>query len=121
VEVYARVPRLEFNSQGVHSLLYFAYTCIRDLFIGGGYLPCKNIYKVMVFYMSTCFTILESPILHVHFFQNLPTMNILDLIFYRTLFLKFSPVTSPRVQLHFYLQIIAIVFHDMQFLEKPSL
>jgi hypothetical protein len=30
-------------------------------------------------------------------FQNLPTMNILDPIFYRTLFLKFSPVNSPRV------------------------
>jgi hypothetical protein len=30
----------------------FAYTCVRDLFIGGGgYLPCKKEYKVMVFYM----------------------------------------------------------------------
>jgi hypothetical protein len=37
--------------RGVHSLLYFAYTCVRDLFIGGGYLPCKKDYKVMVFYM----------------------------------------------------------------------
>jgi hypothetical protein len=30
----------------------------------------------MVFYMYTCFTIL-----HVHFFQNSSTMNMLDLIF----------------------------------------
>ena len=38
-------------TQGDHSLLYFAYTCVRDLFVwGGGYLPCKQDYKVMVFY-----------------------------------------------------------------------
>jgi hypothetical protein len=24
------------QSQGVHSMLYFAYTCVQDLFIGGG-------------------------------------------------------------------------------------
>jgi hypothetical protein len=29
------------------------------------------------------------------FLQNLPTMNILDLIFYRTLFYDFCPVISP--------------------------
>ena len=29
--------------------------------------------------------------------QNLPTMNILDPIFYRTLFYDFHPVISPRV------------------------
>jgi hypothetical protein len=73
------------HTRGVHSLLYFAYTCVQDLFIGG-YLPCKKDYKVMVFYMLTCFTILKSPILHVHFLQNISTMNILDPIFYRTLF-----------------------------------
>jgi hypothetical protein len=39
------------HSRGDHFLLYFAYTCVRDLFIGGGYLPCKKDYKVMVFYM----------------------------------------------------------------------
>ena len=27
---------------GVHSLLYFAYTCVRNLFIGGDYLPRKK-------------------------------------------------------------------------------
>jgi hypothetical protein len=25
-----------FEARGVHSLLYFAYMCVRDLFIGGG-------------------------------------------------------------------------------------
>jgi hypothetical protein len=44
-DIHAQFPR------GVHSLLYFAYTCVRDLFMGGGYLPCKKAYKVMVFYM----------------------------------------------------------------------
>jgi hypothetical protein len=39
------------EARGVHSLLYFAYTCVRDLFIGGGYLPCRKDYKVMIFYM----------------------------------------------------------------------
>ena len=29
----------------------FAYTSVRDLFIWGGYLPCRKDYKVMVFYM----------------------------------------------------------------------
>ena len=38
------------HSRGVHSLLYFAYTCVRDLFIGGLFILQKN-YKVMVFYM----------------------------------------------------------------------
>jgi hypothetical protein len=43
---------LKLDPRGVHSLLYFAYTCVRDLFIGGGgYLPCKKKEKVMVFYM----------------------------------------------------------------------
>ncbi len=37
-----------------------------------------------------------SPILHVNFLQNLPTMNILDPIFYRMWFLNFLPVNPPR-------------------------
>ena len=41
------------------------------------------------------FHYLKSPILHVHFSQNLPIMNILDPMFYRTLFLDFSPVPLP--------------------------
>jgi hypothetical protein len=43
--------KLSSHPRGDHSLLYFAYTCIQDLFIGGGNLPCKKDYKVMVFYM----------------------------------------------------------------------
>jgi hypothetical protein len=38
-------------SRGVHSLLYFAYTCVRDLFIGGFIYLAKKYYNVMVFYM----------------------------------------------------------------------
>ena len=34
----------------MYSLLYFAYTCVRDVFIGGGGdFSCKKDYKVMVF------------------------------------------------------------------------
>ena len=36
---------------GVHSLLYFAYTCVWTYLLGRGYLPCKKAYKEMVFYM----------------------------------------------------------------------
>jgi hypothetical protein len=43
-------PAPESISQGDHSLLYFAYTCVRDPFIGG-LLTLQNNYKVMVFYM----------------------------------------------------------------------
>ena len=46
-------------ARGVHSLLYFAYTCVRDLFIGGLFYLAKKIIRygifqnkgVMVFYM----------------------------------------------------------------------
>jgi hypothetical protein len=67
----------------LHTLAFGTYI------LEGGYLPCKKDYKVMVFYMYTCFTILKSHILHVMFLQNLPTMNMLDPIFYRTLFYDF--------------------------------
>jgi hypothetical protein len=75
---------------------YILHTRAFGAYLLGGYLPCKKYYKVMVFYMYTCFTILKSPILHVIFLQNLPTMNILDPIFYRTLFYDFRQVISPR-------------------------
>ena len=57
----------------------------------------------MVFYMWTCFISFKSPILHVQFYQNLSTMNTLDPYFYRTLFLRFLPM-SPRSEylLHLY-------------------
>jgi hypothetical protein len=64
---------------------------------GDGILHVKSlkILYVMVFDMQTCFIILKSPILHVNVLQNLPTMNLLDPIFYRTLFYDFRPVISP--------------------------
>jgi hypothetical protein len=40
----------EAEPRGVHSLLYFAYTCVWDLFIGGLFTLQKD-YKVMVLYM----------------------------------------------------------------------
>ena len=51
----------------------------------------------MVFYKLTCYssTLFKTPyILCTFFCKILPTMNILDLIFYRTLFLQFPPMTS---------------------------
>jgi hypothetical protein len=97
------------GSRGDHSLLCFAYTCVRDLIIGGVIYLAKNIIR---WWYSTCkkheniicdgilhvnmFHYLKIPILHVHFLQNLPTINILDPIFYRTLFYDFVPVISPR-------------------------
>jgi hypothetical protein len=44
-------------------------------------------------------TILKNPILYVHILHNLSIMNILDLIFYCTSFLRFSPTTSPCLPL----------------------
>ena len=35
-------PVLISHSQGVHSLLYFAYTCVLGPIYWGGYLHCKN-------------------------------------------------------------------------------
>ena len=61
------------------------------MIIGDGIVHVKslNILYVMVIYMYTCFTILKSPILHVHFLQNLSTINVLDPFFiarYSTIF-----------------------------------
>jgi hypothetical protein len=41
IRVEAHVP----DPWGDHSLLYFAYTCVRDLFIGGGIYLAKNIIR----------------------------------------------------------------------------
>jgi hypothetical protein len=50
---------------------YILHTrAFRTYLLGGGYLPCKKDYKVIVFYMQTCFIILKSLILHVHFFPK---------------------------------------------------
>ena len=34
--MYTMYANASIRPQGVHSLLYFAYTCVRDLFIWGG-------------------------------------------------------------------------------------
>ena len=57
-------------SRGVHSLLYFAYTCVWDLFfLGGDYLPCKKNYKVIVFTCKKHENIICGGILHVNMFH----------------------------------------------------
>jgi hypothetical protein len=90
-------------TQGVHSLLYFAYTCVRDLFIGGVIYLAENIIRLWYFTCKKPENFICDNILHVNMFhyfkiplfyvynflQNLPTMNILDLIFYCTLFYDF--------------------------------
>jgi hypothetical protein len=43
VSQYNFTPLL--NPRGVHSLLYFAYTCVRDLFIGGVIYLAKKIIR----------------------------------------------------------------------------
>jgi hypothetical protein len=47
------------------------------------------------------FHYLKTPYFTCNFLQNLPTMNILDPIFYRTLFYDFRPVISPGVGIGF--------------------
>jgi hypothetical protein len=97
------------SSWGDHSLLYFAYTCVRDLVIGGVIYLAKNIIRWWYFTCKKPKNIICDGTLHVNMFyyfkipyftcndlQNLPTMNILDPILYRTLFYNFRPVISPR-------------------------
>jgi hypothetical protein len=73
-------------TRGVHSLLYFAYTCVHDLYIGGTYLLWKKIIRWWYFTCKKHENSICDGILHVYFLQTLPTMNILDLICYRTWF-----------------------------------
>jgi hypothetical protein len=104
-------PHVKYSSsepQGDHSLLYFAYTCVHDLFIEGIIYLAKKIIRWWYFTCKKPENIICDGILHVNMFhcfkipyftcnflQNLPTMNILDPIFYRTLFYDFCPVISP--------------------------
>jgi hypothetical protein len=50
LEEYYASWRIGNDARGDQFLLYFAYTCVRDLFIGGLFTLQKN-NKVMVFYM----------------------------------------------------------------------
>ena len=53
--------------------------------LSGGYLPCKKDYKVWYFLHVSLFL---NPLYYMYvFLQNLPTMNILDSIFYHMLLL----------------------------------
>jgi hypothetical protein len=74
----------------------------------GGYLPCRKDYKVMVFTCKKPGNIICDGILHVNmfhyfkipyftckFFTQFIYNEYIDPIFYRTLFLKFSPVNPP--------------------------
>jgi hypothetical protein len=56
-------------SRGVHSLLYFAYTCVRDLFIWG---VIYLVEKIIRWWYFTCkhVSLFQKPsILHVHFYK----------------------------------------------------
>ena len=48
--VFVPKQRHEDKAWGVHSLLYFAYMCVQDLFFGGLF-TLQKYYKVMIFYM----------------------------------------------------------------------
>jgi len=57
-------------SRGDHSLLYFAYTCVRDLFIGGGVIYLAK--KIIRWWYFTCIkpeNIICDGILHVNMFH----------------------------------------------------
>ena len=53
---------------GVHSLLYFAYTCTRDLFIGGLFTLQKRLYGMIFFKIKVNNCILIHPINNYKFF-----------------------------------------------------
>jgi hypothetical protein len=58
------------SSRGVHSLLYFAYTCVWDLFIGGGVIYLAE--KIIRWWYFTCKkheNIICDGILHVNMFH----------------------------------------------------
>ena len=57
------------NSRGVHSLLYFAYTCVRDLFIGGVIYLARKIIRWWYFRCKKLENIICDVILHVNMFH----------------------------------------------------
>ena len=95
-------------TRGVHSLLYLAYTCVQDLFIGVGviylakkiirwwYFTCKNPENIICddqyFTCKHVSLFLKSTILHVYWI-----MNILDPVFLSHVVLRFLKVNSPRL------------------------
>jgi hypothetical protein len=57
------------GARGVHSLLYFAYTCVRDLFIGGVIYLAKKIIRWWYFTCTKPENIMCDGILHVNMFH----------------------------------------------------
>jgi len=96
--------------QGDHSLLYFAYTCVRDLFIGGGVIYLAK--KIIRWWYFTCKkpeNIICDGILHVNMFHyfKIPyfTCNFFTKFTYNEyigpyflshVVLRFSPNDLPR-------------------------
>ena len=62
-QIGAQMPR------GVHFLLYFAYTCVRDLFIGGVIYLAKKIIRWWYFTCKKPENIICDDILHVNMFH----------------------------------------------------
>jgi len=96
-------------SRGDHSLLYFAYTCVRDLFIGGVINPAKKIIRWWYFTCKKLENIICDGILHVNMFHyfKIPyfTCNFFTKFTYNEyigpnflshVVLRFLPVISPR-------------------------
>jgi hypothetical protein len=73
--------------RGVHSFLYFAYTCVRDLFIGGGYLPCKKNYKAP----DGIVHVKSLKILYVMVFLHVKMFHYFEILYFTcTFFTKFT-------------------------------
>jgi hypothetical protein len=78
----------------VHSLFYFAYTCVRDLFIGGGIYLAKNIICDGILHVNM-FHYFKISYFTCRFFTKFTYNEYVGLFFYRTLFYDFLPVISP--------------------------
>jgi hypothetical protein len=79
-------------SRGVHSLLYFAYTCVRDLFIGGLFTLQKRLSGDGILHVKKPENIICDGILHVNMFHY----------FRIPYFTCTLPVISPRAALLLY-------------------
>jgi hypothetical protein len=101
---------LIWHSRGVHSLLHFAYMCVRDLFIGGRglftlqkkkrwwYFTCKkheNIICDRILHVNM-FHYLKIPYFTCTFFTKFTYNEFFGPYFLSHVVLWFSPVNSPR-------------------------
>jgi hypothetical protein len=110
---FDRLSDCMMHTWGVHSLLYFAYTCVWDLFIGGGgYLPCKFFIRWWYFTCKNPENSICDGILHVNmfhyfkipyftctFFTNFIYNEYIGPYFLLHVVLQFSPVNSPRMHI----------------------